>query len=191
MDQGLRYAATDFCRRTAAYQTVETQSMTAGVAAYDLDIPALSHLSVILGVWVGGSELVAVATDDVSSGEAMREGGDLDGGTPRLFYQKVPSEPTIYLWPVPDAAADLTVRAAFEPTVTATSLPDLLYDVYANDIAAGAVAYLMAIPGQVFSNPGQVAYFAGRFAAAVGRAKATARAGDARRSMRVGHRAFA
>lgn len=196
LDQALRHAAIEFCRRTNAHQTVEMQATHADEPDYDIDVPNGTRLTMILGVWHGAAKLDPVATDEVGNATALR--GDVGDetaseGTPRAYYQKVPSTPTISLWPVPDTTATdkLTIRAAFEPTLAATTLADLLYDYHAHDIAAGAIAYLMNLPGQVFSDPKLGSLYAGRFAVALGRAGPIARAGDSRRSMSVAHRPFA
>jgi hypothetical protein len=113
-------------------------------------------------------------------------------GTPTTYYQKVHSDPSFSLWPVPGVSITdgLAVRAAFEPSSTATSVADVLYDTYSNDVAFGAIAFLQRLPGQAFSNPQISNSFQRMFSEAVMKARLTSKFGRQRRSVRVQARSF-
>jgi hypothetical protein len=196
LDQAILYSAGEFCRNTLAVQEINTQHVVAGQQDYCVDTPTASILSAVIGVWHADKKLQPVGTDEVTPGMAMRD--DLTGyapssGTPTHFYQKVPADQYVSLWPVPDVAMEngLAVRAAYEPSATATSLDDVLYVAYGNDVAFGAIAYLMMLPGQAFSNPLLGREFDKRFSASIERATLTSKFGRMRRSARVRIRAFA
>jgi hypothetical protein len=196
LDQAILYAAGEFCRNTHAVQDVNTQHIVADVSDYCVDVPTASQLTSVIGVWHGSTKLAPVGTDQVWPGTAIRGAvGDFepDVGTPTTFYQKLPSDPTISLWPVPDVAMEngLAIRAAYEPSSTATSLDDVLYSTYATEVAFGAISYLMLLPGQAFSNPLLGMTFEKRFSSSIEQAKLTAKFGRMMRSARVRNRAFA
>lgn len=63
--------------------------------------------------------------------------------------------------------AEIRLRAVLEPTIEATALPDHVMDLYGQAIADGAMASLMLMPGQPFSNPQLAGAHAGAFHAAI------------------------
>lgn len=195
MDTAILKAASDFCRFTLAIQTITTQSVAAGQPDYDLETPTGTQLVSILGVFYKDIQLGPVALDDVHSGFALRGatvGEQVVQGEPRQFFQKDPLVAAINVYPVPAvAAADaLAIRAAFEPTATATTLPDALYDRYSDGIAAGALEYLTALPSQPFTNPKTAEVQGAIFRANLNAAKLQA-SGLLRKSTRVRPRQFA
>ena len=109
------------------------------------------------------------------------------------YFQKDPALAAITLWPSPPEGIDdgLTIRAAFEPTKTATTLADVLYDYYLHEISAGAIAYLLQLPGQSFSNPMAAQGFSARFTSGLLKTRAMVPFGRVSRVSRVQPRAFA
>ena len=189
-------AAIEYCGATHAIQTVTVQSVVAGEPRYDLESPAQQKLSTILGVFYRDRPLLAVPIDNVHHGAAVRAGEDtvVEGrvGTPEGFYQVTPGEDAIYLWPRPDTDDPdaLAVRAAFEPARNATSLADRLYDsVY--DIAAGAIARLLSMPGQAFTNAAGAERSWRQFQSALASGRMSSTRGDSRAALRVTPRPFA
>lgn len=93
-------------------------------------------------------------------------------------------------------AGAFKVKASLVPTrMTATGqpaseLPDVLVDRYLQGIAAGAKRYLLALPGQSWSNPTLAAYFEQQFNQACGTAAIEAQHGRAANSPRVLPRRF-
>lgn len=196
MNQAVLRSAIEFCRRTNAVQEIGTQDITADTTEYDIDVPTSSQLTCIVGVWVGGKKIDPVATDSVESGTAMRGNigqDEVPPGNSTCYYQRLPSDSVIYLWPSPtDTITDgLAIKAAFEPTQAATSLADVLWTYHADAIAYGALAYLMSLPGQSFSNPTSAVDFRTRFITSAEKAKSAARTGLVRNSLFVRPRAFA
>jgi hypothetical protein len=195
IDQALIYAASDFCRRTHAVQETSVQSVVAGRADYDVDVPPSMLLSLVLAAFYGDRPLASVAADEVASGIAVRgpsPGETATVGRPNAFFVKDVLEPVVSLFPTPDMAlaSGLAIRAAFEPAPTATTLPDRLADYYADALAQGALAYLLVMPGQPFTNPPLGQMYGRLYESAVQTAKTTARAGLVRRQMRVQPRRF-
>ena len=195
-EMAIRDACIEFCGRSLLIQTVDTQSTTAGVAEYDVPAPAQQSLCQVMRVTLGASELKRTALDDVRHGAAMRAGLDTvvesQSGTPQMYYQTTPTAETVCLWPVPSTTGSnaLAIRAAFAPTRTATSVDDALYDDWANEIASGALARLLAMPAQVFTNPKYAQAHEARFAGAIAAASTQARRGRLTGASRVAYRAF-
>lgn len=195
LDQALLYAAGTFCRDTNAVQHISTYHVIAGQEDYCVETPSGSVFCSVLSVWYADRPLKPVGIDEVLPGMAMRDpfgAYTAAAGTPTCFYQKTPASSEISLWPVPDVALSdgLATRVAYEPSATATSLDDTLYATYGADIAFGAIAYLMMLPGQAFSNPLLGKAFQRRFDDAIEGAKITAKLGRVRRSARVRLRSY-
>jgi hypothetical protein len=64
---------------------------------------------------------------------------------------------------VPAASGIVELRAILKPSDDATQLPDFIANNYRTVITDGALAELLTIPGQSFTNPDFAAYHAGRF----------------------------
>lgn len=190
-------ACIDLCARTSLIQEVDVQDIVADQAEYTVGAPSQQRLTKVLKVFVGATEIKPVALDDVRHGAAARAATDTvvlsDSGTPSFFHQTTPSDDAIYLWPVPSTSttSGLAIRAAFEPTRTATQVADDLFDDYALTIAYGALSRLLGIVSQPFYNPQQAAAFQRQFDSELSRAIGQATRGTTRGSLRVQPRAFA
>ena len=71
------------------------------------------------------------------------------------------------LFPAPVAGDTLRIEAVLKPAITSTQVPDILYDRFCADIAAGALAKLQMLPGQPWTNPQMAAHNLSLFNAAV------------------------
>lgn len=195
-EQALRSACIEFCRISLLVQDVTTDSLVANVADYTVEVPTSNVLVKVLGVWVGDKELQPASVEMVSSGLALRGPTVKETVTsnfPLVYFQKTPTSSDISLYPVPNEAyADgLAVRSAFAPSRTASSVADVLYTNWAEEIAQGALARLHAMPGLPFTNPGLAAAFSQMFAAATRRAANVARSGQLAAAARVKPASFA
>lgn len=188
-EQAVRSACIEFCEETLLVQEVSTQSSIASQQDYDIDVPTDMILVRVTGVFYGDTWLDPSSIENIRSGVALRGAvgtATQTLATPTVYFQKTPNATTISLYPVPDTALanGLAIRAAFAPSRSATTVPDLLYDFWVEEIAAGAIARLKAIPGQPFSDPATVANYllqfneanrAGSIEARVGRVAAASR----------------
>lgn len=196
--QAIKDAAREFCVATNVIQEGSTQAGRSGRASYTIDEPSGTKLNQVLRVTWEGSTLSPVAAGDVKLATALRGSvGDavVEAGTPRQFYQRTPLDPTIYLWPVPDdkavnATNGLYIKAAFAPYPAATSLPDELFEYYVTAVAAGALASLLSMPEQPWTNPNMAAINRKTFYASVAKAKRDALVGLALANQRVNGRRF-
>lgn len=194
--QALRMACIEFCRRTDTVQCIQAPvAVVAGTQDYAVTVPADMVLVRVLGAAWQGVWLVPVPPDDVTSDVALR-GAAIGAaiplsGAPRHFFQKTPDLSTISLYPIPDVAlaGGLLIKASFCPTQAATQVEDALFDEWAEGIAAGAAARVLAIPGQGFT--GSPAGPAARFERAVSEAKRQKMFGKMTAGARVQPRRFA
>lgn len=152
IDEAIVNAAIDFCTRTQL--VVETVTADADVGeALVYFTPSSDDLNIrfISAVWYEQTQMSPVAEPYVYTPNAFTGEGGATGPS-RYFYAAESNFITVY--PVPNANVTdaFTARVIVVPTRTATTLPDVLYDEWLTTIAAGARAYIKAIPGQPFSS---------------------------------------
>lgn len=105
-----------------------------------------------------------------------------DGG---VKYYTQPDQDHITLAAVPDQNAILTLQVSLKPKREATGIPDVVFQTYLEEIAAGAKARLMIIPGKPWSNPQTSAYYLGMFERGISAATAEADTGFTRAPIRT------
>lgn len=97
----------------------------------------------------------------------------------------------IALNPVPDKAYGLLVEAVLQPkTETVAQVPSQVLAQYSNEIEAGALAYLLALPGEPWTNPAMAAQYARQFQAGVNNGKAEVQRSHNMGSQRARGRGF-
>lgn len=148
IDTAINRAAAEFCAGSLAWQEdLDAIYLSNGVAEYDLDLPRGSQLVVIRAgeVKIGGRALIAhMAPERIDPSVT---------GNPSHYYQRGYGSIALYPKPADSAGQMLTVRAVLKPTLTTTTLPDVLVDRYYEAIAEGAKAILKRIPNQPWSDP--------------------------------------
>ena len=134
-------SAIQLCEQTQAWQ--ETITQTTQVQDVDIDVPAHSRASAIRRVFVDGELIQPVMPDSVDPFE--------ESDTPRGYYRV--SENVLRLVPAPSASVTLTIDAVLAPTHSANTIPDDLAERCRMAIVWGALAYLLAMPGQPWTQP--------------------------------------
>ena len=159
-ERHVRDAAIEWCRRTRMWRHEIDQAVTENPIT--LTLPEHSTMFEIERLALGGHELTPVARPDLpidASGEA---------GNPRWLTQTAPG--TIEVYPV--AEAQLSGFVYLTPSKgmvfsgiqnAADVVPDWLFDVHGDAIAAGAVSRIMFLPRQPYSDPSMGAYHKARF----------------------------
>lgn len=179
LEHHVRLAAIEFCRRTLCWQQIldpiegETGAVAYrltedgdyritedgamltteggggpvvdGVATeFDMVIPEGAEVVKVLSVAVNGDDVTVV---EGSRGvQLTRRGVSADFAYTRDRRKLV-------IRPAPRAGSRIDVEAALKPSLDAVEFPDELFDQYVQDIAHGALAGLMLVPGQDWSNP--------------------------------------
>lgn len=176
--QALRDTAIDFCRRTLVVQRWEAMNVIFNSPLYVPNVPnADLVVHKVMDVFWNGRLLTPVGPEDVNS-DVVLQGADIGTntllrGSPVVWFQKYPGEASIYLHPVPTAALTngLTIKSAFIPTTTASTLDDLLFNEHVEAIAAGTLARLVAMPNEPFSAPALAPSYKAVYEAGVNEAK--------------------
>lgn len=157
----------------------------AGEKSYELYAPAQQQIARVLDVLVDGRSIPGIAAEDVD----LLVGAE---GSPVSFYtSRNGSELLLNLFPTPDKAYQVQVRAALRPARNATQLEDDLFNLWSDAVLAGAMARVMAVPGQPFSDPAAAVGYGMAAARAANKARVEGNFGRVRANMRVRSHPFA
>jgi hypothetical protein len=164
-------AAIKFCEATGVWQETMTPiDVVAATATYAIPAPASAQNIQVEELYYKEKRINPVTTEEL---RAWHSDWMTETGTPYMFTQTDPDR--IILVPTPEAAdaevGGLTGRVLYKPTMTATQIPDFLFNQYGFGIAAGAIHSLCAMPNRSWSNPGIAQYFGLQFRAAMNNAK--------------------
>jgi hypothetical protein len=196
-EQAIVSACIEFCGRSLLVQNTSWEDAVVGESALDVEEPSMQSLSKVLAVFHLDVKLTPRSREMVARGHAARglaiTGVTTTDGTPTEWFNRDPAEPVISVYPAPDTAGvgAFTIVAALQPTRGATKVADVLYDDFAEDIAAGAIARLLLMPAQPFTAPNLAKPYRDQFRGAISAAATQARVGQSVASSRVLHRAFA
>lgn len=106
-------------------------------------------------------------------------------------WELVTATNEIKLTPTPATGGKtITATVIFIPTRAATTLPDILYDDYFMGVAQGALAHLLGMPGQKWSNPPASIFARDMFMTEMHKAKVSAFVGKGGGSVRARSRAW-
>jgi hypothetical protein len=196
-EQAVRVAAMEFCRKTLLVHQIFKVDVTANAVDYTVTLPTDQKLTRVIKVLVGSKELASVPFSSITSAPALAGAAVGDAvvtpGPATCFFQKDTGVPSFSLYPVPytTVTGGMVYVAAFEPTETAATVADLLFLHWAREIGYGALAHVLAVAGQPFSDPTLAAVYAGKFEAAKDVGISQMRKGQTTASLAVRPRKFA
>lgn len=155
LDQEIMRVARDIATRTHCEVVTQRIASLVGVDDYAL-VPGTGREPVrLMDVFYRAAKLGLVALPDISVPMALV--GDIDTAlavqnSPQAAWGDNPLT-KLYLYPLPSEAVAnvITVRFSVKPTLTATTLPDVLLQ-YERVVSQGVIANCMAMPGQPFTN---------------------------------------
>lgn len=179
----LRDAAAEFCRQTGIVTEILPDiTLVAGTAEYPLVSATPDYYRGVkaLDVWLDGAEITPRTASQLKDSFGN---WTPHTGVPRHYTQL--TEGTLRLYPVPEAAGTLVVRAATAPALTATHIDDALADRWWKAIVAGALSALFDMEDEPFYKPDASAKQLGIFNAYVDEAKHAASVGYTRARLRT------
>jgi hypothetical protein len=184
--QALLDSAIAFCEASQVIRhDLDVFNTVIGRASYELDMPTQQELTRILLVKVGDQEIYAELA------ESRGYPPDADAIPTAFFTTRNDAELLFQLYPVPDKVYAVRVRVALRPTKAATQVENDLVDYWTDPIVDGAMARILAIPDQPFSDPNKAMMMRASAARATHNARIEGNYGRVRGSMRVKQRPFA
>lgn len=150
--QTLVQAAIELCTESLAWQEIqEPVTLRDGTNELDIDTPRDARIVTVKDIWASSRKLRPATMDQLF--EAIPNWQSAQGSEP-TYYNASSDWQTIKIFPTPLEAnsAKLTMRVAYAPTITATTLPDELATKYLDGLTGGAKSRLMIMPGRSWTN---------------------------------------
>lgn len=183
--RAIRDAAVEFCNRSQIWRfEVEPFPVVKGIADYQLDIPAGTHIAAFIRVKHADRQRplelrTTEELDDKSPGWRSME------GQPAYFVQHGVDGVLLDRLPKETRQNVLSATLALKPTNSATAVDDLLFFDWKEEIADGARSRLMGDANRQWSNPMLAQEKRKNFTSAIHRAALKARLGSGSRSLSV------
>lgn len=154
---GIRQAAIDFCERTRLWRWEDDFDIP-GDEPECITTPFGSVLHEIELVQFDGQDLCPKTVAWMDSNCHGWRAGTLTG-QPQYVVQTEPNTLRV----VPQQAGHVNLFLWLKPSDEADELPDFIVDQYRKTIAHGALAHILLMPGQPFTNVEMAATFGGLF----------------------------
>jgi len=151
-------AATKLFRDTLAWTSTDPYVLVGGVSEYELDFPAQSYAITVRDVWIGSQRLRPLTLLELSTDQWANQASSLPAA-----YNASVDRGSIKLYPVPNEAQSMTIRASFAPVIGATELPDFIGQRHMDVVCAGTKASLMLMAAQAWGNPQMAGVFQQQF----------------------------
>lgn len=162
----LRDAAAEFCERTLAWrQTLGAMDVLAGQAFYTVAPPPGAELVMVLNVFVAGQRLAPTTEEWLN--DDCPGWTTLAPATPSRYLLASPGQIRLLPPPAKYIPAGLVVAVALRPAGNATLAEDFLVSTWGRALAHGALAILLAMPGQRWSQAALAEHHARQFRAAL------------------------
>lgn len=141
----LAQAAQEFFARTYIWQEeIDALYLAPNQIEYDLDSDAV--VEDVLAVVYESQKLDRIEARKAPFEEFGRT------GRPQMYW--LHTDATVRVFPTPETRATLRVHAVLKTARTATSVPDWVYETFADVLVSGAVARLASIPGKDWTDVG-------------------------------------
>lgn len=178
----LRTAAQDFCETTRLWRFED--SFELGDDPNLMCAPADSVIHEIERCDFNGRRLDPASLDWLDDRHpTWRSETHLWTGEPQWFTQTAPG--TVTVAPLPTQGGRVKVWLRLKPSMDAETLPDFIAREYSTTIGWGALATILMLPRQTFSDPNMAVFFQGKFDQALGRKQKQGTAGQQRAPIRT------
>lgn len=183
IDSALRQVAIDFTTSSLVHQVALADiAITPGTASYTPTVPDGYSIALMLEAWIDNEQLSQTAASALATGY---QNWRTEAGRVTSYLSETPD--SILLYRIPDdtyTGKVIKCRAALTPVQSATGIEDWLFEAYAQQIADGAKAYLMRLPGP-WANPTMLQYYSGAYASHKNGARTDGKRNFGRASMTV------
>lgn len=181
--QQMMYAARKFCDETMIVNqvlpTINTSSQDVNVPnPTDLELCGFLRISCSgRTLWTRSETAIDAALGATDYTSFPQSGAPLD--------VLILDRNNIRLIPAPSASQSLVIKAAVRPTLTATTVPDVLIDRWYDAIISGALSRILLTPGQSYTNVALAQAYAASFASEINKARIRLNTSDSRNGTQV------
>lgn len=187
--QAIKDACIEFCEKSLVVtRDHDPITVVTGVIDYDLEPPTGYLVVKVMKAWLENNQIHPLAPDvvrDAATYNRLFSSYQSAPSTPSHFLQK--EERSISVWPVPDKKypSGLTLRVALKPTRASTSVEDVVFEDYAEVIAAGALQRLHLSFEKPYTDERRSAARRAEFMAGINVARQRASHGNTRANLAV------
>ena len=145
----IRNACIEFCSESNIWQ--ETQDPVVLAATdfpYTLEGVSGAKVTRVLSLRINGVRVDPKTVDELDA--KYTDWRSETSPTPAGYYQPDPNN--LMLYPALEGSATAVFRVAYAPVRTGTGVEEYVYQDWLEEIAAGAVARLMSMPSQPYTN---------------------------------------
>lgn len=175
----LRNAAREWCQDTEVWTDTLAPVVTeAGREVYALNLEPHQDVARLISVTVGGKEFQVLQ----ASAAKARLRRDPTSTDPFCWTTNTND---LHLYPAPAGGAQILVECSLMPSAEADEVADEAVGQYREIVAAGALARLLSMLKEEWSNPNEATRFSGIFIGAKKGAKRSAADGFSRPNLRV------
>lgn len=187
VDLAISRAAGELCEQSRAWEeALSPIALSEGVEAYEIDLPSDSVLVCVRNVQLNGRDLHV----NPSWPALVASSSTLAHATPSHYAMRG-NELVVRPIPSPEAAGGVvTLVATLKPSISATSLPDVLVSEHMAAVCEGAKSFLKEMTGAAWFDPSGAAMANQRFRDAIARARISVEHGRAAGSLSVAPRHF-
>lgn len=162
MDTYLASTAADFFARTQIWRAaIDNIVVVPNVTEYDLSGDAV--IERVIHAAIGDEPLEQTDIRLIAEEDRIRT------GKPQKFWMV--DDTIIAVWPTPTERYTVTMTAVLKPSRSAVSVPDWIYETWADALVDGTVARLVHIPNKEWTSPDLYAFHKSRYERAVHNAK--------------------
>lgn len=172
--QQLLFACIEFCTETHAWNEIqEPITLIDKISEIDIDTPTGARIVAVKDVWASNRKLRPVTMTQLF--ELIPNWQTAEGSEP-TYYNASTDYRSIRIFPKPIGAnrQAITLRVAYTPTMSATTIPDEIGIRFWDGLIGGTKARLMVTPGKSWSNAALSQYNRQLFDDAVLKAKIAA-----------------
>lgn len=163
----LRNAAIELYTKSWIYtQPCDQQDTIIGQAEYDLDSFNGYKIIGIVSASFNDANILPIGVTSLNRSNLYWQD---DTGTPTNYLSS--DYTTLRLYRIPDLVGALNITVALTLAKNANGVDNFIYDLYSEQLAAGAKARLMLVPSKPFTDPNTSREYRAQFSAAITDAK--------------------
>lgn len=160
-DRELLRAAREFCEETRAWRANINVTTVASTATYTLSVPTNTELVDVISMKKSDGSTPVVPRTFKWLDENLADWRTTTSDTAN--YYVLESNNVVRLVYTPAAAVTYNTRIAVKPTLSATTLDDVLVNKYREPLISGALGLLFMIPRKPWSDTNLAAFHTGMF----------------------------
>lgn len=185
----VRDAIIEFCERTSMWKhAFPVIDIVAGQDHYTFTVPVDTNINSPTYVGINGSQLLPTNEEDLDG--SIADWRNATSSQPSMYYMDYDGSMYVVPTPVNNMVGGLKIEASLKPSVGAESLPDWLYNNWAEVISHGALMRLHSMVGKVWADTQMVAMHRSKFKEGITRAKSKTMKSFAKQGKSVQPRSF-